>query len=92
MDVKATAALTLHPQTDKAKTLRTAAEGFEELFLTQFLKAARQGTLGDDLMGSSAVDSTRAMFDAEIARASSGRTGFGIADAVERQFQHFVKG
>lgn len=92
MDVKATPALSLHPEMDKAKTLRKAAEGFEELFLTQFLKAARAGSLGDDIMGSSAVDSTRDMFDAEIARASSGRTGFGIADAVERQFQRFVKG
>jgi flagellar protein FlgJ len=41
-------------------------------------------------MGSSAVDKTRDLFDAEIARASSGRTGFGIADAVERQFAGFV--
>lgn len=93
MDVKpASAALSMHPDIDKSKVLRQAAEGFEELFLTQFLKAARAGHLGDDIMGSSAVDSTRDMFDAEIARASSGRTGFGIADAVERQFQRFVKG
>lgn len=92
MDIKPTATLSLHPEMDKAKTLRKAAEGFEELFLTQFLKAARQGNLGEDIMGSSAVDSTRDMFDAEIARASSGRTGFGIADAVERQFQRFTKG
>ena len=41
MDVKAATTLSLHPDTDKAKTLRKAAEGFEELFLTQFLKAAR---------------------------------------------------
>ncbi len=92
MDIKPATPLSLHPEMDKAKTLRKAAEGFEELFLTQFLKAARQGHLGDDIMGSSAVDSTRDMFDAEIAKSSSGRTGFGIADAVERQFSRFVKG
>lgn len=93
MDIKpAQSTLSLHPEPDRAKTLRKAAEGFEELFLTQFLKAARAGHLGDDIMGSSAVDSTRDLFDAEIARASSGNTRFGIADAVERQFSRFVKG
>lgn len=93
MDIKAPGtALSLHPETNKAQVLRKAAEGFEELFLTQFLKAAREGHLGEDIMGSSAVDSTRDMFDAQIAKSSAGRTGFGIADAVERQFSRFVKG
>lgn len=91
MDIKP-ASIALNPakQPDRTPDLRRAAEGFEELFLTQFLKAARAGSLGDDLMGSSAVEKTRDLFDAEIARASSGRTGFGIADAVERQFARFV--
>lgn len=73
-----------------AADLRRAAEGFEELFLTQFLKAARSASLGEDIMGSSAVDKTRDLFDAEIARSASSRTGLGIADAVERQFARFV--
>ena len=91
MDIKP-AAISLNPtkQPDRTSDLRRASEGFEELFLTQFLKAARAGSLGDDLMGSSAVDKTRDLFDAEIARSSSSRTGFGIADAVERQFAGFV--
>ena len=91
MDIKP-AAISLNPTTqpDRTSDLRRASEGFEELFLTQFLKAARAGSLGDDLMGSSAVDKTRDLFDAEIARSSSSRTGFGIADAVERQFAGFV--
>ncbi len=91
MDIKP-AAIALNPakQPDRTPELRRAAEGFEELFLTQFLKAARAGSLGYDLMGSSAVEKTRDLFDAEIARASSARTGFGIADAVERQFARFV--
>lgn len=92
MKVDTTAAPSLHHATDKPKLLRQAAEGFEELFLTQLLKAARAGHLGDDIMGSSAVDSTRDMFDAQIAKSSSGHTGLGIADAVERQFQRFAKG
>lgn len=81
----------LAPQRDAQSDLRRAAEGFEELFLGLFLKSARAGSLGEDIMGSSAVDSTRDLFDAEIARASAGRTGFGIADAVERQFSRFVQ-
>lgn len=78
------------PLKDQQAELRKAAEGFEELFLGLFLKSARASSLGEDIMGSSAVDKTRDLFDAEIARASSGRTGFGIADAVERQFSRFV--
>jgi len=90
MEIKAIATH-LTPHRDARSDLRQAAEGFEELFLGLFLKSARAGSLGDDLMGSSAVDSTRDLFDAEIARASAGRTGFGIADAVERQFSGFVQ-
>lgn len=75
---------------NSAADLRRAAEGFEEIFLTQMLKAARSASLGDDIMGSSAVEKTRDLFDAEIARSSSRRTGLGIADAVERQFSPFV--
>ena len=92
MDFKAisTPVSLVPPPRDQQAELRKAAEGFEELFLGLFLKSARAASLGEDLMGSSAVDKTRDMFDAEIARASSGRTGFGIADAVERQFSRFV--
>lgn len=91
MEIKPTSSLSLTPQRDQQADLRKAAEGFEELFLGLFLKSARAGSLGEDIMGSSAVDSTRDLFDAEIARASAGRTGFGIADAVERQFSGFVQ-
>lgn len=78
------------PQGDRAQ-LRKAAEGFEEMFLTEFLKAARSAPLAEDIMGGSGVTQFRDMFDTEIAKASAGRTGFGIADAVERQFDRFVK-
>jgi flagellar protein FlgJ len=78
------------PQGDRA-ALRKAAEGFEELLLTQFLKAARSAPLAEDITGGAGVDQFRDMFDSEIARSSAGRTGFGIADAVERQFGSYVK-
>jgi flagellar protein FlgJ len=81
---------TLTPPRDSAADLRRAAEGFEELFLTQFLKAARSASLGDDILGSGAVEKTRDLFDAEIARSASAHSRLGIADAVERQFSRFV--
>lgn len=80
----------LVPQHDPQADLRRAAEGFEELFLGLFLKSARAGSLGEDIMGSSAVDSTRDLFDAEIARASASHSRLGIANAVERQFSRLV--
>ena len=49
------------------------------------------GMLGASVLGGEAyLPFSRDLFDAEIARASAGRTGFGIADAVERQFARFV--
>jgi flagellar protein FlgJ len=83
--------VSLAPQPrDQAAELRRAAEGFEEIFLGLFLKSARSASLGEDILGSSAVDRTRDMFDAEIARAASARSRLGIAEAVERQFTPYV--
>ena len=79
------------PAQNERATLRKAAEGFEEMFLLQFLKSARSGALAPDLMGGRAVEQMRDLFDAEVAQASAGRTGFGIADAVEAQFARFVE-
>ena len=83
-------ALPLTPPTDPGRTaadLRKAAEGFEAIFLNTFLKAAREASLGEDIMGGSAVNSARDMYETEVARLASGRAGLGIADAVERQFR-----
>lgn len=78
------------PASDRA-TLRKAAEGFEEMFLVQLLKTARSGELAPDIMGGGGVDRMRDLFDAEVAKSSAGRTGLGIADAVEAQFAAFVE-
>jgi flagellar protein FlgJ len=77
------------PQNDRA-TLRKAAEGFEEMFLVQLLKTARAGELAPDIMGGKGVEQMRDLFDAEVAKSSAGRTGLGIADAVEAQFAGFL--
>jgi flagellar protein FlgJ len=73
-------------QPDIPADLRKAAEGFEALFLSLMLKAGRAGLPGDDLTGGSAVRSTTDLLDAQLARDAAGRSGFGIADAVARQF------
>lgn len=75
----------------QTKELRQAAEGFEAIFLNTFLKAAREASLGDDLLGSSAVDSARDMFETEVTRMASGRAGLGIAQAIERQFSPLLR-
>lgn len=75
----------------QAAELRKAAEGFEAIFLNTFMKSAREASLGDDLMGSSAVDSAREMYETEVTRLASGRAGLGIADAIERQFSPLLR-
>lgn len=75
---------------DAAGDLRKAAEGFEAIFLETFMKEARKTSLGEDLLGGSAVDATRDMFDTEVTRIASLRSGLGIADAVERQFRGMI--
>lgn len=90
MDIRATQGLPVAPAQSDRAALHKAAEGFEELFLLQFLKTARSGELAPDLMGGKGVEQMRDLFDAEVAKASAGRTGFGIADAVEAQFAGFA--
>lgn len=74
------------PAPAKADDIRKAAEGFEALFLATLLKGARAGLPGNDLTGGSAVNQATQMLDAELARVAGGRAGFGIAEAVARQF------
>jgi peptidoglycan hydrolase FlgJ len=87
------APMPLTPVTDPnraAADLRKAAEGFEAIFLNTFLKAAREASLGEDIMGGQGVNSARDMYETEVTRLAAGRAGLGIADAVERQFRGYV--
>ncbi|NEX45253.1 rod-binding protein [Pseudotabrizicola algicola] len=70
----------------RTEDIRHAAEGFESLFIATLLKGARAGLPGDDLTGGSAVDSATQMLDAHLAQVMGSRAGFGIAEAVARQF------
>lgn len=91
MKISGVTPLPVQPRPEQAaQDLRKAAEGFEAIFLNTFLKAARQASLGDDLMGGSAVESSRDMYETEVARIAAGSSGLGIADAVERQFQTYL--
>lgn len=76
----------------KAEEIQKAAEGFEALFLATLLKGARAGLPGNDLTGGSAVTSATQMLDAQLAQLAGGRAGFGIAEAVARQFAGHGKG
>lgn len=76
----------------KAEDIRKAAEGFEALFLATLLKGARAGLPGNDLTGGSAVNSATQMLDTQLAQLAGSRAGFGIAEAVARQFAGPGKG
>lgn len=76
---------------DQRAALKKASQGFEELFLTQFLKAARSGQLAQDIMGGQGVDQMRDLFDAEVAKVASTQSHLGIAAAVERQFSPMIR-
>ena len=71
---------------DRAEDIRKAAEGFEALFLATLLKGARAGLPGDELTGGGGVKSAMEMLDSRLAQVAGTRAGFGIAEAVARQF------
>ena len=73
-------------QDNRSEDIRKAAEGFESLFIATLLKGARAGLPGDELTGGSAVNSSTQMLDAHLARVVGSHSGFGIAEAVARQF------
>lgn len=87
------APMSLNPSSagpNSAADLRKAAEGFESIFLNTFMKAAREASLGDDIMGGGGVDAARDMYDTQMAEILSTRSRLGIAEAVQRQFASFV--
>jgi flagellar protein FlgJ len=71
--------------------LREVAEKFEEIFLNEFMKQARQTKLADDIFGSSAKTTYEQMLDREYADQLSGKINLGIADALVEQLSKRVK-
>lgn len=74
------------PLAPATKDLRTAAEGFEALFLTELLKGGRAGLPGDDLTNSQGVRMATDMLDTHLAQHAAGFSRLGVADAIMRQF------
>lgn len=74
------------PPDGRQSDIRTAAAGFEEMFLVFMLRAGRAGGVGDNITGSAAVTATRDMLDAQLARSAASMPRLGIAEAVARQF------
>lgn len=90
MQIQPTVPLAVATQTDPARPgpseIAKAASGFEALFLDTLLKGARAGLPGDDLTGGSAVSSAQQMLDTQLSQSAASSAGFGIAEAIARQF------
>jgi peptidoglycan hydrolase FlgJ len=68
--------------------LRTAAQGFEQIFLRQMIGAMRAGSLGDPLFGSAGEDQFRELFDARMAESLSAQgEGLGIGELLMAQLE-----
>lgn len=78
--------------TQREQQLQEAARAFESIFLQQMMKAGRNTELGDDLFGSSAVDTTRDLLDEAVTNSVTNGPGLGIAEAVYDQFAPHVLG
>ncbi|PWR02566.1 flagellar biosynthesis protein FlgJ [Meridianimarinicoccus roseus] len=79
-------------KSDRGAELMQAAQAFEGLFLQELAKAGRSAKLGEDILGSSAIDTHQSMLDMELTRSASQRTRFGIAQAIYDQFAAAVPG
>ncbi len=79
-------ALATTPQaaSDREK-LHKAAQAFEAIFVRQMLSSARQTSFGDDIFGSEAADTFKAMRDERFAEIASQSGTLGFARLIEAQ-------
>ena len=86
-DMSAFAGLRTAAQNDSKAALPTVAKQFESIFTQMMLKSMRDASsaLGEDIMGSQAVDAYRDMFDHQLSLTLSQGKGIGIADMLVRQ-------
>ena len=85
LDVHMKHAATNHEQ------LQQIANGFEEVFIRNFLKTARQSMPGggcEELFGSNARDQFESMMDEQMARDLAGR--LGVADHIVKQLEEYL--
>ena len=74
---------------DRAK-LSTACQQFEAIFVRQMLASARKASFGDELFGSSAVDTFREMQDNHFADVIAQSGSLGLAAQIEAQVTRFL--
>jgi peptidoglycan hydrolase FlgJ len=77
-------------QTDKAAAMRSIAQQFEQMMLQQMMKSMRQAneSFGEgDITSSSEEKFYRDMFDNQLSLSMSQGRGFGMAEALLRQFR-----
>jgi peptidoglycan hydrolase FlgJ len=65
-----------------ADNMKAATEKFEAIFLGMMLKSMRAPKLGEDLMGSSALDKFRDVQDEKLAQTLAGRMPLGLGKAL----------
>jgi flagellar protein FlgJ len=73
----------------KAK-ISGAAKEFEAIFVRQMLAAARKANPGEDLFGSSAVDTFRDMQDSQLADMMTKTGALGLAKQIEAHMARLV--
>ena len=69
------------------EALPEVARQFESIFIGMVMKSMRQASLGDDLLGSSAVDTFRDMYDQQMSIELAKDKGFGLAESIVRQLK-----
>jgi flagellar protein FlgJ len=73
----------------KAK-ISGAAKEFEAIFVRQMLAAARKANPGEDLFGSSAIDTFRDMQDSQLADMMTKTGALGLAKQIEAHMARLV--
>ena len=75
------------PDTSRLNTrenLKAASEKFEAVFIGMMLKSMRQAKLGEDILGSSSMDTFRELQDQKTAASMAATMPLGIGAALTR--------
>jgi len=77
------------PTGERAK-LSKACQQFEAIFVRQMLASARKTSFGDELFGSSALDTFREMQDNQFADIMAQHGSLGLATQIEAHVARFL--
>ncbi len=70
--------------------IKAVAKQYESLFIKMMLKSMREASMGDPIFDSDQSKFYRDMFDNQLALTMGNGKGIGLAEALERQFKHYV--